>query len=272
MANQFVQENNQIMLWKIVNNTSQLVDFFAPMKPGFKEEWFKSIIHQVYGETQGRNVSLRDINKRALDCMLESIRKMSAEKRPLVQGLTQGSTTFTQGLTRGSTTFTQAPSLASSLTPSVQTSASFRDSRESQMMEQYNRRQVEYESMTKKTVPTPTFNDSIKDEAIQDITKALNEYKNIRDADIMPSSMPSSNIQDPPIRIQISDPIDISLDAQEPTSHRKQVQWGENTEHLFDKTQSIYESTLMKKIQALEDKINNISSKMDSMLEVISRK
>jgi hypothetical protein len=267
MANQFVQENNQIMLWKIVNNTSQLVDFFAPMKPGFKEEWFKGIIHQVYGETQGRNVSLRDINKRALDCMLESIRKMSAEKRPLVQApttFTQGSTTFMQG----STAFTQAPSL----TPSVQTSASFRDSRESQMMEQYNRRQVEYESMTKKTVPTPTFNDSIKDEAIQDITKALNEYKNIRDADIMPSSMPSSNIQDPPIRIQISDPVDISLDAQEPNSHRKQVQWGENTEHLFDKTQSIYESTLMKKIQALEDKINNISSKMDSMLEVISRK
>jgi hypothetical protein len=199
--------------------------------------------------------------------MLESIRKMSAEKRPLVQApttFTQGSTTFMQG----STAFTQAPSL----TPSVQTSASFRDSRESQMMEQYNRRQVEYESMTKKTVPTPTFNDSIKDEAIQDITKALNEYKNIRDADIMPSSMPSSNIQDPPIRIQISDPVDISLDAQEPNSHRKQVQWGENTEHLFDKTQSIYESTLMKKIQALEDKINNISSKMDSMLEVISRK
>jgi hypothetical protein len=267
MANQFVQENNQIMLWKIVNNTSQLVDFFAPMKPGFKEEWFKGIIHQVYGETQGRNVSLRDINKRALDCMLESIRKISAEKRPLAQApttFTQGSTTFTQG----STTFTQGPSL----TPSVQTSASFRDSRESQMMEQYNRRQVEYESMTKKTVPTPTFNDSIKDEAIQDITKALNEYKNIRDADIMPSSMPSSNIQDPPIRIQISDPVDISLDAQEPNSHRKQVQWGENTEHLFDKTQSIYESTLMKKIQTLEDKINNISSKMDSMLEVISRK
>lgn len=247
------------MLWKIVNNTSQLVEFFAPMKPGFKEEWFKSIIHQVYGETQGRNVSLRDINKRALDCMLESIRKMSAEKRP---------TTFTQG----STSFTQAPSLTTSLTsslaPSVQTSASFRDSRESQMMEQYNRRQVEYESMTKKTIPTPTFNDSIKDEAIQDITKALNEYKNIRDADIMPSS----NIQDPPIRIQISDPVDISLETQEPASHRKQVQWGENTEHLFDKTQSIYESTLMKKIQALEDKINGITSKLDSMLEVISRK
>ena len=254
------------MLWKIVNNTSQLVEFFAPMKPGFKEEWFKSIIHQVYGETQGRNVSLRDINKRALDCMLESIRKMSAEKRPTT--FTQGSTSFTQGHTALTQATSLAPSLAPSLVPSVQTSASFRDSRESQMMEQYNRRQVEYESMTKKTIPTPTFNDSIKDEAIQDITKALNEYKNIRDADIMPSS----NIQDPPIRIQISDPVDISLETQEPASHRKQVQWGENTEHLFDKTQSIYESTLMKKIQALEDKINGISSKMDSMLEVISRK
>ena len=253
------------MLWKIVNNTSQLVEFFAPMKPGSKEEWFKSIIHQVYGEIQGRNVSLRDINKRALDCMLESIRKMSTEKRPLVQGSTvQGSTAFTQGQGPMSGP-SLAPSLATSLAPSVQTSASFRDSRESHMMDQYNRRQAEYESMTKKTVPTPTFNDSIKDEAIQDITKALNEYKNIRDADIMP-------IQDPPIRIQISDPIDISLETQEPASHRKQVQWGENTEHLFDKTQSIYESTLMKKIQALEDKINGITSKLDSMLEVISRK
>ena len=140
------------------------------------------------------------------------------------------------------------------------------------MMDQYNRRQAEYESMTKKTVPTPTFNDSIKDEAIQDITKALNEYKNIRDADILPMTNTSSNIQDPPIRIQISDPIDISLDTQEPASHRKQVQWGENTEHLFDKTQSIYESALMKKIQALEDKINGISSKLDIMVEVISRK
>jgi hypothetical protein len=254
MAHQFVQENNQIMLWKIVNNTSQLVDFFAPMKPGFKEEWFKGIIHQVYGETQGRNISLRDINKRALDCMLESIRKISAEKRPL------GPTAFIQGQGPMS-----VPSLTPSLAPSVQTSASFRDSRESHMMDQYNRRQAEYESMTKKTVPTPTFNDSIKDEAIQDITKALNEYKNIRDADILP-------IQDPPIRIQISDPIDISLDTQEPASHRKQVQWGENTEHLFDKTQSIYESALMKKIQALEDKINGISSKLDIMVEVISRK
>lgn len=243
------------MLWKIVNNTSQLVDFFAPMKPGFKEEWFKGIIRQVYAETQGRNASLRDINKRALDCMLESIRKMSAEKRPLAP-----------------TTFTQGPMSATSLAPSVQTSASFRDSRESHMMDQYNRRQAEYESMTKKTVPTPTFNDSIKDEAIQDITKALNEYKNIRDADIMPMTNTLSNIQDPPIRIQISDPIDISLETQEPTSHRKQVQWGENTEHLFDKTQSIYESALMKKIQALEDKINNISSQMDIMVEVISRK
>ena len=261
MANQFVQENNQIMLWKIVNNTSQLVDFFAPMKPGFKEEWFKGIIHQVYAETQGRNVSLRDINKRALDYMLESIRKMSAEKRPL------GPTAFTQGQGPMS-----VPSLTPSLAPSVQTSASFRDSRESHMMDQYNRRQAEYESMTKKTVPTPTFNDSIKDEAIQDITKALNEYKNIRDADIMPMTNTLSNIQDPPIRIQISDPIDISLETQEPTSHRKQVQWGENTEHLFDKTQSIYESALMKKIQALEDKINDITSKLDSMVEVITRK
>ena len=84
--------------------------------------------------------------------------------------------------------------------------------------------------------------------------------------------MSSSNVQDPQIRIQISEPVNISLDTQELTSHRKQVQWGENTEHLFDKTQSIYESALIKKIQEIEDKINNMTAKLDMMVEVICRK
>jgi hypothetical protein len=177
-------------------------------------------------------------------------------------------------------------------------------------MEQFNRRQAEYDSMTKKTTPVPVFNDSIKDEAIQDINQAVNEYKNMRDVDlqqILPRALdqplpraldqPLARALDQPLarpegssdkrpegsidkrtinRIQISDQqftdqyindsITISLDEDEPASHKKQVQWGENSEHIFDKSQSIYETALMKKIQTLEDKIDELGKVIERIL------
>ena len=264
MSNQFVQEPNQNMLWKIVNSTTQLSEFFRVLPPGAKEEWFKGIIHQVYGETYGRNVPLRDINKRALDAMLESIQVLKKrQQQPQQQPQQQQQPSYQQ------------------LQTSVQSSAAFRDSRESQMMDQFNRRQAEYESMTKKPAPTPVFNDSIKDEAIQDISKAVSEYMSLRDADMMPpspaSAAPLTLVGTPsasaapssgPGRIQIAEAISITLDEHEPSNYqKKQVQWGENTEHVFDKTQSIYETALMKKIQSLEEKIDAMATKMDQIIE-----
>jgi hypothetical protein len=257
MSNQFVQEPNQNMLWKIVNSTTQLSEFFRALPPGTKEEWFKGIIHQVYGETYGRNVPLRDINKRALDAMLESIQVLKKRQ--------QQSSYSQQQQQQQQQQFPQ---------PSIQSSAAFRDSRENQMMDQFNRRQAEYESMTKKPAPTPVFNDSIKDEAIQDISKAVSEYMSLRDADIMISASASAAPLSPlsavpsPGRIQIAEAISITLDEHEPlTYQKKQVQWGENTEHVFDKTQSIYETALMKKIQSLEEKMDAMAVKIDQIIE-----
>ena len=267
MSNQFVQEPNQNMLWKIVNSTTQLSEFFRVLPPGTKEEWFKGIIHQVYGETYGRNVPLRDINKRALDAMLESIQVLKKRQQQQQQP-----------------SYQQPQQLQSS----VQSSSAFRDSRENQMMDQFNRRQAEYDSMTKKPAPTPVFNDSIKDEAIQDISKAVSEYMSLRDADIMPSTTlvgaPSSpapslvgapslaaSAGTPTSRIQIAEAISITLDEHEPSNYqKKQVQWGENTEHVFDKTQSIYETALMKKIQTLEEKLDAMAVKMDQIIVNLS--
>ena len=137
--------------------------------------------------------------------------------------------------------------------------------------------------MTKKPVPTPVFNESIKDEAIQDISKAVSEYMSLRDADIMPSASaapspaaPSSASAAPPTlagpsRIQIAEAISITLDEHEPSNYqKKQVQWGENTEHVFDKTQSIYETALMKKIQSLEEKMDAMAVKMDQIIVNLS--
>lgn len=269
MSSQFVQESNQNMLWKIVSSTSQLTDFFKMLPPGSKEEWFKGIIHQIYGETYGRNVPLRDINKRALDAMTESIKAL--KRRQQGQRQEQQQEHYPQQVLQQ--TQGQTQSLPQ---PSIQSSAAFRDSRESQMMDQFNRRQSEYESMTKKPVPTPVFNESIKDEAIQDLSKAVSEYMSLRDADMPPPAAdtlvkPMTSVVPTTTRIQISDPISISLEEHEPTNHKKQVQWGENIEHVFDKTQSIYESALMKKIQTLEERMELMIQKMDVMKDLMSK-
>lgn len=273
MATQFVHENNQMMLWKIVNSIPQLADFFTTVKPGFKEEWFKGIIHEVYGETYGKNISLRDINKRAIDYMLESIKKFSAKRNGQAQAFGQQSfvqQSFVQqqsalGQQQSAQAFGQQAFVQQQQPPIAinQTSSSFRDSRESQLMDQFNRRQAEYESMTKKTIPTPMFNDSIKDEAIQDISKAVDEYKNMRDAEI--AGIIVENPQ--PIRIQIAEQIDVPIETDDPTFQKKQVQWGENVEHVFDKTQTIYESALMKRIQQLEDKIDIMMKTLTQILD-----
>lgn len=274
MSSQFVQESNQNMLWKIVSSTSQLTDFFKMLPPGSKEEWFKGIIHQIYGETYGRNVPLRDINKRALDAMTESIKALKRRQQSQQQPLHQSQQPLQQDPYPQQQLY-QQQTQGQLPQPSIQSSAAFRDSRESQMMDQFNRRQSEYESMTKKPVPTPVFNESIKDEAIQDLSKAVSEYMSLRDADMPPPVAdtlvkPMSSVDPTRTRIQISDPISISLEEHEPTNHKKQVQWGENTEHVFDKTQSIYESALIKKVQALDDKIDSLTRTVESMTHIMT--
>lgn len=293
MSSQFVQESNQNMLWKIVSSTSQLTDFFKMLPPGSKEEWFKGIIHQIYGETYGRNVPLRDINKRALDAMTESIKAQKRRQQGQQEQQRQQQPQLIKQEPYPQQQLYQQQALPQ---PSIQSSAAFRDSRESQMMDQFNRRQSEYESMTKKPVPTPVFNESIKDEAIQDLSKAVSEYMSLRDADMTPvdtlvkpmtpvdalvkqtmltnttttantTTSVDTSVKPTTNRIQISDPISISLEEHEPTNHKKQVQWGENIEHVFDKTQSIYESALMKKIQTLEDSIDSLSHRMELMIQ-----
>lgn len=107
------------------------------------------------------------------------------------------------------------------------------------------------------------FNDSIKDEAIQDISKAVDEYKSMRDAEI--AGIIVENPQ--PIRIQIAEQIDVPIETVDPTFQKKQVQWGENVEHVFDKTQTIYESALMKRIQQLEDKIDTMTKTLTQILD-----
>ena len=277
MASQFIHNNNQSLLWKVINNTPQTINYFANAQSGEKERWFQTVIGHVYNQYNGQNISLRDMNKRAIDFMLQSL----APK------------TVPESVSSGPS-YQSAPSVPY---PSLQSQASVPyplgsapsvpyKTREQQVTDQFTRRQAEYESMIKKETPTPHFIENVKDEAILDLGSAVKEYMKQRNQDsevnLPPSPLASaqalsspsapaqafssplgSALAPPSTKLDLKNTEPISITVDELPS--KKVQWGENTEHVFDKNDSIINYS------RLEKDILEIKTKMDQILVLLQK-
>ena len=255
MTTQFVHSNNQSLLWKVINNTQQTINYFANAPPGEKEKWFQAIIGHVYNQYNGQNISLRDINKRAIDFMLQSLQTTSV-KAP-----------------SASAHPSSVPYQSTALAHPYQTVKS----REQQLTDQFTRRQAEYESMIKKDVPTPHFTENVKDEAIIDLGYAVKEYMKQRDQDIeIPkpadsptnaSLMPSRSAPDSlmPLKLNLNNAEPISLMVEE--LPLKKVQWGKNIEHVFDKNESIESNILVR----MEKDISEMKTKLEEILALLQK-
>ena len=282
MSAQFIHANNQSMLWKVINNTPQTISYFANAPLGEKERWFQSIIGNIYNQYNGKNISLKDMNKRAIDFMLQSL-------MPAVPSVPLSSVPL------------------SSVPLSSVPLSSVPLSREQQMHEQFSRRQAEYESMVKGPMPVPHFTGGVKDEAILDLSSAVKEYMKQRDQDIeipkgpmVPtvgreaSFKPESNevpreslskappkvslrsvaSNDAPKRLNLQNAEPISLTVEElPT---KKVQWGENTEYVFDKNESISREDEVPRegtsAYLLQKDISEIKTKLDLIIGLLRTK
>jgi hypothetical protein len=289
MATQFVHSNNQSLLWKVINNTQQTINYFANAPPGEKEKWFQTIISHVYNQYNGQNISLKDINKRAIDFMLQSLQVQQTPSNVVTSAVVQPSVPY-QSVPYQSVPYQSVP---------YQTVKS----REQQLTDQFTRRQAEYESMVKKDVPTPHFTENVKDEAILDLGSAVKEYMKQRDQDIeipKPADSPtnasltaasltplqsapasltplqsapasltplqsapasltplqSAPASLTPLKLNLNNAEPISLTVEElPT---KKVQWGENTEHVFDRNESIILVRMEKEILEMKTKLEEI--------------
>jgi len=238
MTTQFIHSNNQSLLWKVINNTQQTINYFANAPPGEKERWFQSVIGHVYKQYNGQNISLRDMNKRAIDSMLQSL-QVQVQQMPVQQ--------------------TQIQQMPYHSAPSVPYQSV--KNREQQLTDQFTRRQAEYETMVKKDVPTPHFTENVKDEAILDLGSAVKEYMKQRDQDIeipkpTASLTPLVPLPSVPLKFDLKNAEPISLAVEELPS--KKVQWGENTEHVFDKNESIVIARLEKDIAEMKLKLDEI--------------
>jgi len=211
-----------------------MIQFFYNSSPGEKEKWFQNVIRHVYNlHSSNSNISLRDLNKITIDFMLEMLHKAQQPQRSVE---------------------TPSPQLQTK-PKQVQTDA---------IENQFAIRRQEYENMTKKTVPVPTFSENIKDEAISDIGSVVNEYMKQREQDMKQfaaAEKPNNN------KIQINNDENISINVEElesplslPSANKK-VKWGENTEHVYENTSLPIENLGEK----LLDAINKLSEKIDKL-------
>ena len=246
MASQFIHNNNQSLLWKVISNTPQTINYFANAPPGEKERWFQTVIGHIYKQYNGQNISLRDMNKRSIDFMLQSLApKTSVPKLP------------------------SESASASAPYPLLQSQASVPyKTREQQVNDQFTRRQAEYESMIKKETPIPHFIENVKDEAILDLGSAVKEYMKQRNQDsevnlplVQPSTTSLAPAQPSALKLDLKNTEPISLTVDELPS--KKVQWGENTEHVFDKNESI--------IHYLEKDILELKTKLDQIIALLQK-
>jgi hypothetical protein len=284
-SQQFVSSNNQSLLWKVINNTPQTINYFAGAPPGEKEKWFQYIIGQIYNQYRGQNLSLKDMNKRAIDAMLQTL----SPSVPL-----QTKSTFQSGPSQTNSPYQSAPSVPYQSTPYQSAPSATKSpmpvvrTKEQTLNDQFSRRQAEYDLMTKKETPTPHFTENVKDEAILDLNSAVEAYRRNRneDVDVILPQPPSANDKslqsdkslvsdkslDKPLTLKLNlkdaQPISLSVEEELP---KKVVQWGDNIEHVFDNNNSIIQNNIETKLDAIEKDIQDIKSKLVEILSLLQK-
>jgi len=269
MASLYIQQNNQNLLWKIINNTPQMIQFFYDSSPGEKEKWFQNVIRHVYNSHHSNvDVGLRDLNKITIDFMLEMLQKaqirsgdtMSLSQSPQQQYQQQPSLRSVDPSPQQQYQQQPQPPSLQTKPKQVQTDA---------IENQFAIRRQEYENMTKKSVPVPSFTENVKDEAISDIGSVVNEYMKQREQDMKQFIAEKPNNNNNKIQIMNEENISInveelesplSLRYREPTN--KKVKWGENTEHVYVESVPLPIENLGEKIL---DAINKLSEKIDKL-------
>lgn len=213
-----------------------MIRFFEGAAPGEKERWFQKVVGHVYEDNvqNSKQMGLREMNKVAIDLMVELLKKGQAQAQAQQQQQMQQ----------------QEPTAPAHKPAQIINKPSVSNS--SSMENQFEMRRKEYENMTKKTVPTPSFTENIKDEAIGDIGLAVDEYMKQRDMD---SKMFAPKEPLVPVAIEIEE-IDNTFSA-------KKVKWGENTEHVYKSSE---EPTSIAKILEL---LETLAKKVDEQGELI---
>jgi hypothetical protein len=264
-----------------------MINYFSGAPPGEREKWFQYIIGQIYKQYVGQNIGLKEMNKRAIDVMLQTLTPSVPQSQPQLQPPLQ------QALMQPPHHQLQQP-------PQHQQFNQLKSHSQQSLNDQFSRRQAEYDLMVKKETPTPHFTENVKDEAIVDLTSAVEAYKRNRneDADVvipkpkdavglekldLSNAQPISLVVEEIPQSEHGSTFDISSrsqhqhgiirrkhpsDAEQQQVPLKGVQWGNNTEHVFDNNNSIVQNNIESRLNTIEKDIRDMKS---TLLEILAK-
>ena len=130
--NHFIHASNQSTLWKVINNVAQVQHFFANAPPGAKEKWFQTHIGQIYQLYYGKSEALQSLNKKAIDIMLGSlVQQQPVQQPPIIQ----------------QPSIIQQPQVMQLPGQAIKSAT----------MDEFSRRQAEYDAMVTKHTPVANF-------------------------------------------------------------------------------------------------------------------
>uniref|UniRef100_A0A6C0I4K6 Uncharacterized protein n=1 Tax=viral metagenome TaxID=1070528 RepID=A0A6C0I4K6_9ZZZZ len=177
--NLYVHQENQQMLWDVMNKVHLIQSFFQSYPPDQKEKWFKSVIQMFYEKYSGKNITyveLQQINQETISYILNTIQEKLQPARPIV-----------------------APTPSFAFQPPAPPSLAVptRDNdKEALLNKQFELRQKDYSSALDRPTPeAPSFLEKEEDTAISNMDELIEIQRRLREQDYQKYAPP------PPIKI-----------------------------------------------------------------------
>ena len=256
--NAFIHASNQSTLWKVLNNVAQVQQYFLGAPPGTKEKWFQTHIGQIYQMYYGKQEALQSLNKKAIDIMLSSLQPIQMPSQSAHVPLPQQMPLHQAHM--------QQPHHIPLQTAHVPLHVPLPGQAiREKTMDEFSRRQAEYDAMVNKQTPVANFSEPIKDDAIIDLNSAVEQYKKAREPLFNDDQIQLQVEELPQVTIGGSRTFGPEIASREHSSlgreqsNEKKVQWS-NTNQEHDH----FETRMLKALANIEKDIAEIKDYIKS--------
>jgi hypothetical protein len=182
----YVTPENQKLLWTVLHKNPLILQVFSTNQTKQKEQWFKSIIEEIFNQNRFKTISKRDLqqlNQDTLNYMIQQLRDYVIKNQPPQQNV---SAPGSQNIKID--------------TPPIQQS-----NRQEIFNNQFQQRQKEYEQMSEKKAPdTIDFRDKADDEPISNIDELLKSHMQMRENELKqyapPPPIPTTDFTEKPVK------------------------------------------------------------------------
>ena len=255
----FISHENQTLIWNVISKNKLVNDYFFYHPPHKKTEWFKSIVQLFYHKNQGRMLNQTELlllNKTVISYMVQNIRDNMSDSLPKNQV---------------------------NIDADFLKSHSITENKVEKIGNQFNEKQLEYNSLFDKKVPE-TIDFAVKQDApLSNMDELIKQHLKEREeelrkyaplplvtpnANITTATLPTEAIQNKlkidkssdNINIQIEEIKDDNNEEKDNERKKKSVSWS-------DDPTSVTLTNHQTEIELLKSQINELSKKVKALLD-----